>query len=105
VATVVVFGTIAMFVYPLLYPLLGLSEQAFGIYIGSTVHEVAQVVAAGAAVSDAVASTAVIEKMMRVMMLAPFLLLLSAGIARKDSDGATRKVVVPWFAVWFIIAA
>lgn len=107
VATVVVFGTLAMFLYPLLYPYLGMSEQAFGIFVGSTVHEVAQVVAAGAAVSEATASTAVIEKMMRVMMLAPFLLLLSGILVRKKAaagDGSSA-IVIPWFAVLFVVAA
>src|SRR5690606_26370403 len=59
VATVVIFGTISMFAYPFIYPHLGLSEQAFGVFAGSTIHEVAQVVAAGAAVGDATAATAV----------------------------------------------
>src|SRR5690606_4928314 len=91
VATVVVFGTLAMFIYPLLYPLAGMSEQAFGVYAGSTIHEVAQVVAAGSAVGEAAASTAVIEKMMRVMMLAPFLVLLSGALSRGER-GAPRRV-------------
>ncbi|MGL5038531.1 MAG: YeiH family protein, partial [Aeromonas sp.] len=76
VATVVVFGTLAMFLYPLAYPYLGLSEAHYGIFAGSTIHEVAQVVAAGKSVGDQAAATAVIVKMMRVMMLAPFLLIL-----------------------------
>jgi|SRR5882762_8900016 len=113
VATVVVFGTLGMFVYPLLYPHLGLSQQTYGIFAGSTIHEVAQVVAAGRAVSDTAASTAVIEKMLRVMMLAPFLFLLSrahrsgderhhAGDAAPVSDRG--RVRVPWFAVLFLVA-
>ncbi len=104
VATVVIFGTLAMFLYPLIYPHLGMSEQAFGVYLGSTIHEVAQVVAAGAAVSDATASTAVIEKMMRVMMLAPFLVLLS-GVLSRGEGAAARRITIPWFAVLFIVAA
>jgi len=105
VATVVIFGTIAMFAYPFLYSWSGLNELAFGVYIGSTVHEVAQVVAAGAAVSEQAAATAVIEKMIRVMMLAPFLLLLSVSASRKHSDVSSGRVVIPWFAVLFIVAA
>src|SRR6266478_6465421 len=113
VATVVVFGTLGMFVYPLLYPHLGLSQQTYGIFAGSTIHEVAQVVAAGRAVSDTAASTAVIEKMLRVMMLAPFLFLLSHAHRSGDerhhaSDAAPvrdrRRVTVPWFAVLFVVA-
>jgi uncharacterized integral membrane protein (TIGR00698 family) len=112
VATVVVFGTLAMFTYPLLYTHLGLSQHAFGIFAGSTIHEVAQVIAAGKSVSDEVAGIAVIEKMLRVMMLAPFLLLLSAAQASRGSgghavgDGAgTARAYVPWFALLFIAAS
>lgn len=100
VATVVVFGTLSMFLYPILYPHLGLSQQAYGIYAGSTIHEVAQVVAAGNSISEQAADTAVIEKMLRVMMLAPFLLLLSSF-----GEGGERKISIPWFAVYFIVAS
>jgi len=111
VATVVVFGTLAMFAYPLLYPFLGLSEHAYGIFTGSTVHEVAQVVAAGRSVSEAAAATAVIEKMLRIMMLAPFLLVLSGlkegphGAGRDGNSAARAPIVIPWFAVLFILAS
>jgi uncharacterized integral membrane protein (TIGR00698 family) len=112
VATVVVFGTLAMFIYPLLYAHLGLSQHAFGIFAGSTIHEVAQVIAAGKSVSDEVAGIAVIEKMLRVMMLAPFLLLLSAAQASRGSGGhaardsaGTARAYVPWFALLFIGAS
>lgn len=102
VATVVVFGTIGMFVYPWLYPHLGLSEHAYGLYVGSTVHEVAQVVVAGRAIGETAASTAVIEKMLRVMLLAPFLLLLSARVAERAEGGERAKLALPWFALAFI---
>ena len=112
VATVVVFGTLGMFAYPLLYPHLGLRPDAYGVYAGSTIHEVAQVVAAGRAVSDSAAATAVIEKMLRVMMLAPFLLILSGSRgahASQDGDAvesrAARRITIPWFAVLFIVAS
>ncbi len=103
VATVVVFGTISMFLYPVLYPHLGLSVQEYGIYAGSTIHEVAQVVAAGSAVNEHAADTAVIEKMMRVMMLAPFLLALSSFGEGREETG--KRITIPWFAVLFIVAS
>jgi len=106
VATVVIFGTLAMFVYPLIYPYLHLSELGYGLYVGSTVHEVAQVVVAGKAISDQAAATAVIEKMLRVMMLAPFLLLLSRGMSHEENPAqAGRRIAIPGFAVLFIIAS
>jgi uncharacterized integral membrane protein (TIGR00698 family) len=106
VATVVIFGTLGMFIYPLLYPYLHLSETAYGLYAGSTIHEVAQVVVAGKSISEQAASAAVIEKMLRVMMLAPFLVILSSRIGGEDTSGAeSRRITVPWFALLFIAAS
>ncbi|MGP5552764.1 YeiH family protein [Psychrobacter celer] len=115
VATVVVFGTIAMLLYPFLYHLgwlqPWLDAQQYGIYTGSTIHEVAQVVVAGNAVSTEVGNTAVVTKMIRVMMLAPFLLILSFALTSSGSGQAdkpslmsrVRQVNVPWFAFIFIL--
>lgn len=100
VATVVVFGTAAMFLYPLLYPLTGFTERQFGIYTGATVHEVAQVVAAGHAVSQVASDTAVITKMLRVLLLAPVLVIVSR-FRRTAGSGAARQIMFPWFVIWF----
>jgi uncharacterized integral membrane protein (TIGR00698 family) len=118
VATVVAFGTLAIFIYPALYHLndrlhwVSITPFAYGIFTGSTVHEVAQVVAAGKAVAETTANTAVITKLVRVMMLAPFLVLLSAYLSRNSEEGATPAVkphswrgVIPWFALGFIAVA
>lgn len=129
VATVVVFGTLAMLLYPTLYQIGWLAAvidaQHYGIYIGSTIHEVAQVVVAGNAISPEVGNTAVVTKMIRVMMLAPFLLLLSVFINSIDTKDAKtlssatnhpqnqpnklkllaqhlKQIHVPWFAFVFI---
>ena len=100
VATVVVFGTISMFLYPSLYPFSGLSERQFGVYAGATVHEVAQALAAGRAVSQAASDTAVVTKMLRVLMLAPVLLIISRHRSR-GGRGSASKVKFPWFVFWF----
>ena len=117
VATVVVFGTAATFLYPFIYSVVQhllpglLSDRSYGLYVGSTIHEVAQVVAAGRAVSEQAATTAVIEKMVRVMLLAPFLVLLSAWLSTDQTtrdEGASRgrlPIVIPWFAVVFVLVA
>lgn len=124
VATVVVFGTLAIFIYPQLYALnlhwhwLPLAPAAFGVYAGSSIHEVAQVVAAARSVGADAAATAVITKMVRVMMLAPFLMLLSVWLSRDEARrgehggehchqagqgrAARRPITIPWFAVGFI---
>ena len=113
VATVVVFGTMAMLLYPFLYHLgwlqPWLNAQQYGIYTGSTIHEVAQVVVAGNAVSSEMGDTAVVT-MIRVMMLAPFLLILSFALTKGSSDHSEKtsfmnrvqQVKVPWFAFIFI---
>jgi uncharacterized integral membrane protein (TIGR00698 family) len=117
IATVVVFGTVGMFLYPALYQWnadhgwIAMDTQRYGLYVGATVHEVAQVVAAGAAISPEATSTAVIAKMVRVMMLAPFLLLLALWQAREDRrDGAAQAgglggIRLPWFALGFVVVA
>ncbi|MDX7999596.1 YeiH family putative sulfate export transporter [Xenorhabdus sp. Reich] len=112
VSTVVIFGTIAIFIYPWFYQLnahyqwFSFSQEAFGIFSGSTVHEVAQVVAIGHALGSDAENAAVISKMIRVMMLAPFLLLLSAYISRMETQANSNRIkspiTIPWFAVFFI---
>lgn len=107
VATVVVFGTLSMFVYPQLAPYLPLDAHAYGLYAGSTIHEVAQVVVAGRAVGEAAANAAVIEKMLRVMLLAPFLLALGAWLRRGQAraDAEAIPLTIPWFALGFVAMA
>ena len=109
VATVVIFGTLAIFLYPAMYPLLAhwFSPETYGIYIGSTMHEVAQVVAAGHAINPEAENAAVISKMLRVMMLAPFLLILAARVKQLAPAGCGQKskITIPWFAVLFIVVA
>jgi len=117
VSMVVLFGTISMFLYPVLYAsiiepatgFLHMTPQQFGIYVGGTIHEVAQVVAVPASVAGApveMANSAVIVKMTRVIMIAPMLIVLGIYLsyeAKKTggvSDGV--KLVIPWFAVYFI---
>lgn len=107
VATVTIFGTIGMFIYPILYKagyFPGLDDKLFGIYVGSTVHEVAQVVAAGFSVSTEAGEDATIVKLTRVMMLAPLLIVLSIYLAKRNSTGKMNlsAIPVPWFVFVFI---
>ncbi|MBK2356893.1 YeiH family protein [Francisella hispaniensis] len=117
VGTVVLFGTIAMFLYPILMKagLLGhMSDAQYGIFAGGSIHEVAQVVAAGSGVSAHAEEVAVTVKMIRVMMLAPMLIVIGIWIAKsattvsgvnsKSEKGSIKKII-PWFAIGFIIVA
>lgn len=105
VATVVLFGSLAMLVYPMIYTWLGAGYFDFGIYVGSTVHEVAQVVAIGSSLGEEVARNAVIAKMIRVMLLVPFLLLVGTFLSGRDAEGKRNPISIPWFAVAFIAIA
>lgn len=105
VSTVVVFGTLSMFLYPMLYPYLSLSDHAFGMYVGSTMHEVAQVMVAAGVAGEEALSVAVVQKMLRVMMLVPFLFILSRHVSIRGDDqgGLPCMGHVPWFAVLFVV--
>ncbi|AXA34296.1 YeiH family protein [Francisella adeliensis] len=121
VGTVVLFGTTAMFVYPILMKagLLGnLSDIQYGIFAGGSIHEVAQVVAAGSAINPHAEEVAVTVKMIRVMMLAPMLVVIGIWLAKAaastigNTDETATSVkqpslmkIIPWFAVGFIVVA
>ncbi len=117
VSMVVLFGTISMFLYPVLYAsiiepatgFLHMTPEQFGIYVGGTIHEVAQVVAVPASVVGApevMANSAVIVKMTRVIMIAPMLIILGLylSIQAKKAGGEAGglTLTIPWFAVYFI---
>lgn len=108
VTTVVIFGTISMFLYPVLYRsgvLDSMTDKQIAVYLGSTVHEVAHVVGAGNAIDAAggnVADAATITKMIRVMLLAPVLLIMGLILGSREKGGRT-KVTVPWFAFLFVL--
>lgn len=110
VGSVVLFGTLSMFLYPLMYRAgwLHLDTLGVGLFFGGTIHEVAQVVGAASNVSPEATHIATIVKMTRVMLLVPVLLVLGFWLARRDTAGAhgrahaPRKMAVPWFALGFL---
>lgn len=117
VSTVVIFGTLSMFLYPVLYRagVFDLTAAQMGLYTGSTLHEVAHVVGAGNAMGKEIADSAIIVKMIRVMLLAPVLLVMGFALARgvRASKSAPRmsapvgapektKITIPWFAFGFL---
>jgi uncharacterized integral membrane protein (TIGR00698 family) len=91
-------STIAMVAYPQLAQVLGLHETATGILLGGTIHDVAQVVGAGYAVSDTVGASAVIVKLFRVLLLLPVILI----VGRLFASSSQAKVPVPIFAFVFL---
>jgi uncharacterized integral membrane protein (TIGR00698 family) len=113
VATVTIFGTISMFLYPIMYKagfFPGLDDNLFGVYVGASVHEVAQVVAAGFGISTEAGETATIVKLTRVMMLAPLLIVLSIVLSKLSAKATGLKtkasfssIPIPWFVFVFIL--
>jgi uncharacterized integral membrane protein (TIGR00698 family) len=99
-------STLAMIIYPMIANALGLSPQAAGVFLGATIHDVAQVVGAGYSMSAETGDTATVVKLMRVAMLLP--VILSAALitrAQGVEPGAQRPPLLPWFAVGFLLLA
>lgn len=103
VACVTVFGTIAMFGYPLLPGILHLQPHAFGLWAGASIHEIAQVVAAAFQDGRQAGEFATIAKLSRVMMLAPVVITLGLlAKSRAGGHGRAAKAPMPWFVIGFI---
>lgn len=103
-ATVTLFGTIAMFGYPVLASVLPLGELAYGLWSGASVHEVAQVVAAGFTRGETSGEFATVTKLARVLMLAPLILLMGLWAQRLSSrnDAGSGRTPMPWFVFGFL---
>jgi uncharacterized integral membrane protein (TIGR00698 family) len=101
-------STIAMVLYPLVAAAFGFNSIEAGIFLGGTIHDVAQVVGAGYSVGKEAGDTATIVKLLRVAMLLPVILVLSMLMRRAPADGsaaahAKRPPLLPWFAVLFAV--
>lgn len=106
VACVTVFGSLAMFLYPLLPGLLHLDPHAYGLWTGASIHEIAQVVAAAFQDGQQAGQFGTVAKLTRVMMLAPMVIglgLLAARRLSKAGPAEKRKAPpLPWFVLGFI---
>jgi uncharacterized integral membrane protein (TIGR00698 family) len=106
VACVTVFGSIAMFAYPLLPALLHLDPRSFGLWSGASIHEIAQVVAAAFQDGQKAGEFATVAKLSRVMLLAPMVMalgLLAPRNARQSNAGAApTRPPMPWFVLGFV---
>lgn len=115
VSTVVIFGTVAMFLYPICYRagIFDLNVMQMAVYTGSTLHEVAHVVGSGNAMDPDgalhLADMATITKMIRVMLLAPVLVILGIVLSRRRAkksgagESGKSKITIPWFAFGFLL--
>ncbi|MFP7570271.1 YeiH family protein [Marivita sp. S2033] len=108
VLAVTVLSTLAMIAYPVITSLLGLDPLATGVFLGGTIHDVAQVVGAGFSVSEETGETATLVKLIRVTMLAPVVLCFSLVIRAKgeaDATGDERPPLIPSFVLAFLALA
>ena len=103
VISVTTLSTFAMIVYPIFADILELDDVSSGIFIGATIHDVAQVIGAGYSISEETGDTAAFVKLLRVTMLVP-IVLLTLLVFRKDiSRDKDRQLPFPLFVVGFII--
>ncbi|MFP6777250.1 MAG: putative sulfate exporter family transporter [Alphaproteobacteria bacterium] len=109
VIAVTALSTLAMVVYPLIIELVGYDDVEKGVFIGATIHDVAQVVGAGYMVSDETGGVATFTKLLRIAMLAPVVLIFAFVVAHwgRGEVGSTRgaRAGLPWFLVVFVIIA
>ena len=99
--SVVIFGSLGMFVYP--FVLSEAQNLKAGFIIGASLHEVAHV-AGASAYNEVVANNAIIIKMLRVLMLAPFLIILSLASRFFIGEKSSIRANFPYFALWFFVA-
>jgi uncharacterized integral membrane protein (TIGR00698 family) len=107
VVGVTVLSTVAMIAYPLVVATMGWDDVTAGIYVGATIHDVAQVVGAGFSISPEAGETATLVKLLRVAMLAP-VVVVAALVVRRMADapaGADRPPLVPGFVLAFAALA
>jgi uncharacterized integral membrane protein (TIGR00698 family) len=97
-------STVAMVLYPMLAQALGFAAPQAGVFLGATIHDVAQVVGAGYSISTEAGDTATLVKLMRVAMLLP-VIVFAALLTRRNGqvEGAERPPLLPWFAVAFAL--
>jgi uncharacterized integral membrane protein (TIGR00698 family) len=95
-------STLAMVLYPLACMALGFDPRSTGIMLGGTIHDVAQVVGAGYAVSEPAGNSAVVVKLFRVFLMLPVVLVVGALFARRAVATAASRIPIPVFAVVFV---
>ncbi|WP_311567320.1 YeiH family protein [Photobacterium arenosum] len=99
-------STLAMILYPMIAEAFSLSPHLAGVFLGATIHDVAQVVGAGYSMSSETGDVATVVKLMRVAMLLPVILCASMITRRLGSDtGGQKPPLLPWFAVGFLLLA
>ena len=109
ISTIFLFNVIAVFLFPFLGHLIGMSDLGFGMWAGTAINDTSSVVAAGYSYSPEAGSYATIVKLTRALMIVPVCLFFSFLTARKKSSAAAStfnlKKVFPLFILWFVVAS
>ena len=105
VITVTVLSTLAMIIYPIITANLGLSTEATGVFLGGTIHDVAQVVGAGFSISEETGDLSTLVKLIRVTLLAPVVFIAALILRNKVEPGTQRPPLIPTFVVAFLVLA
>jgi uncharacterized integral membrane protein (TIGR00698 family) len=104
VCMVTIFGTLSMFLFPLIGQAVGLTAQQFGLWSGSAIHEVAQAVGAAFQFGDQAGEIGTVAKLTRVLCLAPVVFaFLLIPLTKTGPDRKSAKIQIPWFVVGFIV--
>lgn len=106
VLIITLYSTSCMLLFPLIAQVAGLSTEQTGVFLGASLHDVAQVVGASYAISADVGDYAVLIKMVRVALLAPIIILLPWFIQRINpavTHSDTAPPLVPWFLIGFAV--
>jgi uncharacterized integral membrane protein (TIGR00698 family) len=105
IALITLTGTLALLIYPVAFAsgfMPAFDDRLYGIFVGSSIYELAQVYGASFAVSEGALNTATLVKLSKVLMLVPMLLILSAARRRGSASLKAGPPPFPWFVVGFI---
>ena len=105
VGLITLYGTLGILAYPWIGRALGMDAFRFGLWDGASLHEMAQVVAAGAGYGRGAVEVATVVKLVRICLLAPVVFALAWWRRARGGAGDAKVSVVPWFLVLFVLFA
>lgn len=106
-STIFLFNVIAVFLFPFLGHLWGLSDTGFGMWAGTAINDTSSVVAAGYSYSNEAGNYATIVKLTRALMIVPVCLFIAFIMARRNTNNSSLQItrIFPWFIIWFVVAS
>ncbi|WP_196594905.1 YeiH family protein [Pectinatus sottacetonis] len=107
ISTIFLFNIIAVFLFPFLGHVMGMSNTGFGMWAGTAINDTSSVVAAGYSYSNAAGSYATIVKLTRALMIVPACIFFAVLTARQQSKNGNFNIykIFPWFILWFVVAS